>query len=609
MNPINVNPQGLDFSNPNDVSGSYWNLVFYINTNDDIAGVILPEGQKTSVTYDGAIKALETGAKIEVKIDPQQPYLIHTIQENPIMIAPGATGQSTVQPVYLTYYSWVGGWELYTPYMVSVYKDGSIIGQKLLNERGVSQVQTISTNEGTVRIENLGTLGNNYLSPNIPSQIAIFKGAPNVYDWTQIYNKIDGTTTGSNTKYADYWYGITRNSANQAINPTMTMPGLILSTTYKPSVYGGWSGSDYSGSATPVRPVIYTGDKSSLPSEERGFYCLTEWIESKGISNLASSIFNTQASGSTDALWQSASFVKDTNGANALRLDIPWSAFGTPLVNIRIPTELADTFVEQPIITSTDVSAKWVATGGDYADLQGSLRIAVTLTNKGTVTGGTLLQAQTGNSKLSITPLSMTVNNLVPNVPQTVYFDCTNLGVENQVDDIPVTIIAKDTYTGTETGRDTIYGTLLPTLTTGQTTVNIRAVEKGTNNLIAGLQMQLLYPPSGTGGVKTVYTGTNGETGAITLATPQGGAYTGTLAVQSVETGTYNPTYLSYPINSASSYSVTLEVERKDTVYEQPEGLAWWVYLVIVIAAVVIVLIIVAAVMSKRHPKSKSRRH
>jgi hypothetical protein len=82
----------------------------------------------------------------------------------------------------------------------------------------------------------------------------------------------------------------------------------------------------------------------------------------------------------------------------------------------------------------------------------------------------------------------MTVNNLVPNVPQTVYFDCTNLGVENQVDDIPVTIIAKDTYTGTETGRDTIYGTLLPTLTTGQTTVNIRAVEKGTNNLIAGLQ-------------------------------------------------------------------------------------------------------------------------
>ncbi len=81
-------------------------------------------------------------------------------------------------------------------------------------------------------------------------------------------------------------------------------------------------------------------------------------------------------------MWQSASFVKETNGANALRLDIPWSAFGTPLVNIRIPTELADTFVEQPIITSTDVSAKWVATGGDYADLQGSLRIAVTLTNK-----------------------------------------------------------------------------------------------------------------------------------------------------------------------------------------------------------------------------------
>ncbi len=601
ISQINVSPQGLAVSDSGSVSGGYWNILVYVNSNDNLAGVILPEGQKTSITYNGATKALETGAKIEIKIDPQQPYIIRTLQEKTVMIAPGATGQSTVQPLYLNYYSWnEPTWRIYTPFVVSIYKDGSIVGQKTINMQGASQVQTIDTTEGTVRIENLGILGGQYLSPNTPSQIAIFKGAPNVYDWTQIYNKIDGTTTGSGSKYADYWYGISRNSANQAINPTMTIGG-ILSTAYKPSAYGGWSGSDYSGSATPIRPVLYTGDKSSLPNDERGFYCLTEWIQSKSISNLASSIFNTKATGDNNALWQSASFVTDTNGQTALRLDVPWSAFGTPLVSFKVPTELADTWVEQPLVTQTEVSAKWVATNSKYAELQGSQRIAVTLTNKGTVTGGTLLEAQTGNSKLSVTPLSMTVNNLVPNVPQTVYFDCSNLGVQNQIDDIPVTIIAKDTYMDSETGRDTVYGTLLPTLTTGTTTLTVRAVEKGTNNGIVGLQLQVTLPGREP---FSVFTGAGGSTGPVTLATPQGGAFTGDVQITSLDSVTYHAAYLTYHVASASAYGTTLEIERKDTVYPEPT-FDWWLYVIIGIIVTVIVLIVVAVALSKRKPTKR----
>lgn len=578
--------------------GSYWNLLTYINANDDLAGVVLPESQKTSITFNGVVQQLESGAKVEIKIDPQTPYVIRTIQEKTVAVAPPAKsndGGQTVSGLDLRYYGWAEPtWRIYTPFVVSVYKDGALVGSKTLNMQGQSQVQTISTSEGEVRIENLGILGGQYLSPNTPSQIAIFKGAPNVYDWAQIQSLVSYASGGSST-YAKYWYGMTLQNG-YAVSPLIVL-NMQATTVY--NGYPGWLGSG--GNPSPVRPVLFTNDKTSLPVEKRTFSCLTEWLQSKGVANLASSLFNTRATGDSGALWQSASFVTDTNGQTALKLEIPWGAFGTPLVNIRVPTELADTWIERPIVTQTEVSAKWVATGNKYGDLQGSLRIEVTLTNKGSVTGSALVEVQSGNSKLSVTPLSMTVNNLEPNVPKTVYFDATNLGVEGQIDDIPVTVIAKDTYTGSETGRDTIYGTLLPTLITGTTTLNIRAVEKGTDNPIVGLQLRVLLPSMEP---RTVFTGTGGETGVITLSTPQGGAFVGAVNIQSEDTFDYKAAYLTYNIASASSYSVTLEVEQKDTVYP-PEGLPLWVLLAI--GAVVSVVIVVGAYVVVKRKKRRRR--
>jgi hypothetical protein len=597
VSQIYVDPQGSAVGD--EWRGSYWNILTYINANDDLAGVVLPEDQKTSITFNGAVQQLESGAKVEVKIDPQTPYLIRDIQENTKPVAPPAKsneGGQTVTGLDLRYYGWAEPtWRIYTPFVVSIYKDGSLVGSKTLNMQGQSQVQTISTSEGEVRIENLGVLGGQYLSPNTPSQISIFKGAPNVYDWAQIQNMVV-YTSGSTDTYAKYWYGMALQNG-YAVSPVIILQ-MQATTIY--NGFPGWLGSG--GNPSPVRPVLFTNDKTSLPVEKRSFSCLTEWLQSKGVANLAGSLFNTRATGDSGALWQSASFVTDTNGQTALKLEIPWGAFGTPLVNIRVPTELADTWIERPIVTQTSVSAVWMSTNTKYGDLQGSLRIAVTLTNKGSVTGGTLLEVQSGNSKLSITPLSMTVNNLAPNVPQTVYFDCTNLGVEDQIDDIPVTIIAKDTYTGGETGRDTIYGTLLPTLTSGTTTLNIRAVEKGTDNPIVGLQLRVVLPSMEP---KTVFTGVGGETGPVTLSTPQGGAYIGSVVIQSEDTFDYKAAYLTYNVASASSYSVTLEVERKDTDYPTT-GLDLWVWLAI--GAVISVVILVAAYLVVKKKGKRRRR-
>jgi hypothetical protein len=601
VSQINVDPQGSVVNDK--YVGSFWNILVYVNANDDIAGVVLPKNQTGSITYQGAVKALQTGAKVEVKIDPGTPYLIRDIQEKQVMYAPGATGgSSTTNPVYMRYYDWgEATWRIYTPFTVSIYKDGSLVGQQTLNMAGSASVQTVDTNIGkSVRIENLGLLSGSYTGFSSPSQIAILKGYANVYDWTQIQSAVNGGTA-SNT-YATYWFGSQRNSNNQATNPTVAI-GTSYGNVYAPSKYGGWSGSDYGAKATPVAPVIGQQDKSSLPSDERSFYSLTEFIEQRmGVNNLASSLFNTQSTGSVGALWQKASFVTDTNGQTALRLDIPWSAFGTPLVNIRIPTELADTFIERPVVTSTSISASWISTGSTTADLYGSSRIAVTVTNTGTVTGSTKLAISSGNSKLSVTPLEMTVNNLEPNVPQIVYFDATNLGVENEVSSIPVTITASDTYTGSQTGIFTLYGTLKATLTTGTSQLILHVVEKGSTKPVVGLQFTVQYGNQ----APTVYPDAKG-TITLTLANPQGGAYVGDVVVTSADTTVYKTATASYNFDSAKIMEKTFEVERKDTAYPKPDTFDWT--LVAIIALVIaLAAAIGVGVYFKSHKGSRRRR-
>lgn len=633
ISSINVEPQGAPVGN--EWHGSYWNILVYINANDDLKGVILPEGQTGSVTYQGAVKALETGAKIEIKIDPQQPYLIRDIQEKSATVTPAA-GQTYVSryspadrgeelndasrridALTLRYYDWAEPtWRIYTPFTVSIYKDGVLVGQQTLNVEGANQVQSVSTSEGAVKIENLGILGGQYLSPNTPSQIAIFKGYPNIYDLTQITSIIQynqgasystyptdsrlGTVSGVSNTYYSYWFGTnwiwlgTKHPAG--ITSYGTNPNTMVSSTG----YGGWVSADDSGylRRTPVKPVIGSSDKSSLPSDKRGYYSLTEFIESKGIANLALSTFDTKASGNTGALWQKASFVTDINGQTAFKLDIPWSAFGTPLVSIRVPTELADTWVEQPIVTQTEVSAVWQSTGTDKCDLYGSNRLVVTVTNKGTVMGSSHLTIQSSNSKLAVTPLEMTVNNLVPNVPQTVYFDATNLGVEDQVSEIPITIIAHDTYTGSETGRATVYGTLKPTLTEGETIFNLHVVEKGTSTPIVGLQVSIQYGSEGP----SPFTDGNGDI-ALTLATTQGGAYTGAVYVESADTTVYKSASATYTLNNPTVYYYTLEVERKDQDYPTPFP---WLIILLVVAIVVVVIFLAVLIYYAR--KQRRRR-
>lgn len=299
------------------------------------------------------------------------------------------------------------------------------------------------------------------MPPTLPTQVALFKGYPNMYDWTQVANIIRydqgasyttysnfpalSVVTGVSGTYGAYWYG----GSWRWTNTNPKHPAGITSYTTSPvgmvstSAYGGWLNADDSGyfRRTPVRPVIGSSDKSSLPSEKRSFYSLTEYIETHhGVQNLALTAFQQYQ----------ASFVYDTQGrVSALKLSIPFSGYATPLVNIRVPTELADTWVEQPSMITAEPNGLWERTGTKHIEATGMTRLAVQVTSRETsVTGSTKVELSCSNAKVGIYPLYHVVS-LAPGQTQTVYFDVTNLGVFSREDNVPIQIACKETYGGT----------------------------------------------------------------------------------------------------------------------------------------------------------------
>lgn len=569
VSQIYVDPQGREVAG--EWTGSFWNLVVSVQANDAVAGVVLPENQEGEVTVDGVFAALKTGAKIEIKIDPQQAYLYRGLTEKTVKVAPGATGGGvTVDPLWTNYYDWSGGWQIYSPYLVTVYKDGVQVGQKTINTQGQDSVQTIETSEGSVRIEHLGMLQGAYLSPNFPSQIAILKGSPTMYNWAQIQSLID-SNTGATNQYDDYWYGITRNSAGQAINPTVTLGG-ILSTAYKPSQFGGWAGSDYSGVATPVKPVALASQKSQLPSDERGFHCMTEWLEQdKYISNLANSLF---------ADFSSSEFVTVNGQVSGVKLYVPWGGYATPIVNIRVPTELADTWVERPQVADVVPTAVFASSGSKYVSLTGSAVLKVDLKQESSVLSATRVAVTCDNNKVGISPVEMPSVSIAPGATESVYFTISNLGVESQASNIPVTITCYEKYTGEPTGSDTVYVTLLPSLVQEDTDLTVYAFEKDTDNVIVGLEIEVSFG----GQTLTAFTGSSGVA-SFDLQTSAGGGYAGPVTVTTVEDEDWRSTSKSFDVHYGSN-EVTLEVESKEKTYPDDDW-SWLMWFAIPLTAAV----------------------
>lgn len=107
--------------------------------------------------------------------------------------------------------------------------------------------------------------------------------------------------------------------------------------------------------------------------------------------------------------------------------------------------------------------AFWKQTGTSKIQILDSEWLLVNVTQYATVTATVELAISCENSRVGFYPLVQRVS-VAPQQTETVGFSVSNLGVDEEIADIPITVTASDTYTGQEQAYVTVYATLLVTL-------------------------------------------------------------------------------------------------------------------------------------------------
>lgn len=612
-----VVPQGRDVDGK--YVGSFWNLVAVVNMEDTFTGVTFPAGSSTSVTLDGVQTALKTDASVEIRISSQQPYIMGSIVEKTVQVCGRAStstqaisgfpseGSDVKNDFWVNY--WTGNgpdWRIYAPYTVTVFKNGQQVGSPVtMNDYQSNRVVEVPLPSGqVVRIENLGNLQGNYI-PNLALYNMAMLDGNSIYDLngflgqTRMYltkNVADAGYTGG-SEYSKYWYG-TAFFGDQHHMAAFVQNALTRNSLF--DQYGGWKVGSSASVAIPVPPVLNPSDKSSQnDANAQSKQCLTEFLNNR-IYNYAGSLFNQ---------FSRTEFVKGATNSNgeqtgSLKLYIPLeNAYQSALVNIRFPTELADTIIDRPAIGSFELSAVWDSSGNAYSSITGNDKINVLVKNNGGVDATGDLRVTCGNAKVGIYPVSGSVTVAKDaSVQRTI--SVTNLGVVNQETNIPITLTIYDAYTGAPKGTATVYITLLPTLTHDTTTLIVHAVEKqnatdtGTQVPIPGLDVQALYADQAKGG----FTDDDG-TLEFTIDTAGGGGYVGEVTIHSSDNTVYKDAQTTINVHSGMN-EVTLAVERKDSNYDKDGNL-----LLILLIVGVVVALVVAVGVGVYVSKKKRHRH
>jgi hypothetical protein len=613
-----LDPQGGSVGSDNALTGVYWNLYCTVEANDVIQGFLLPSGTAAATSVSGINQECSNTASVEVDVTPLQAYLIRDVTEQQVNYAPAAQGDSGTTPTAaqsLQYWTWnEASWRIYCEYQVTVKQNGNVIGTAVLNTQGNNAVtQQVQTNDGTILITNLGGLMGNYMEPETPTQACILN-PDYVYDWAQIQQMVDDSfySNGAATNYAAYWFGTARTSSGTAYDPTITI-GTTSGHTYLSNQYGGWEslGSSNPNGVKPVAPVVYSSDKGNLPSDKLGYLSLTEWLQSKNEDNFAS---NPNGNGNNLNQYSISQFVTDTDGETALQLMIPWNAYETPTLDIKIPVSMADTIVERPQVSNIQVNGYWQSNGEKtLLNIGAGATLEVDLTQKSSVASSGLITVNSTDPRVQIIPTSDT-ETMASGATQTIDFTVSQGGGSTTdgtaANPIAITINSYDVDTGALESTDTVYCTLAATVGSGlATTLNIHVQDNSTaHSPIVGEAVFLEWPPS-NGQTNTAYTDGSGNI-VLTLSTSGGGGYSGRVQV-TAETLAATKTSPSYPAqvvtDTVKPGQNSLTITMGSTPTKSSGGIDWLLIgIIIAIIAVVIIMIGIAAYASKH--KGKRRR-
>jgi hypothetical protein len=254
--------------------------------------------------------------------------------------------------------------------------------------------------------------------------------------------------------------------------------------------------------------------------------------------------------------------------------------------------------VERPQLSDVQVSAYWQVNGAGNVDILNSQRLAVTCVQDSTVTSSAEITVTTTGGPAGAGP-NQDMVTLASGATQTIYFEVSNGGTSQEIDNVKITVAAYDPNTGEETSNSTVTCNLLDNLNPNTTTLDIHVQGNSANHSpIVGCQLQVLYPASTAETNTTKFTDTNGDV-TMNLAAGAGGGYTGQIAIQTIATSAYGSSNTTTYVNSGQN-SVTLTVPMaasEGSTQGQNGGNTNWPLIAAAAILCAVVLVVVVAVL------------
>lgn len=604
-----IDPQGGYFEGDK-FKGAYWLILVSVDqANEGIAGLKLKSDSQgntyietssgtTAVQTTVGDKKLVVQSEILINLDPQQPYYVRSLQAIPYMVYPNTYGTGMglygasvwrttdmVPRLDVTTWQWKDQWAKYTPFSVSLSKNGTVI--KTIDNFDTEGSQQTITIEG-VTISHLGyfegkeTIDTSKIIMLAPDKILTYS------DETINDIKYDAWEYS----FSNYWFGggkiytEPRHASPikrwQDVSPPSPahyyqyIQNYVVYDSDFPGTYRADSGVNRF--ALPLAADVFKNNPDASKADKynpEGFSVWNYLTQKRGKNPVSLDFWNQGVNVST-------------TGDSKVRVKVPFNAvsYGAPVVQIRIPVELADTIVWRPAVANVKiVDFKWY-TGGTNVDIGGEAQAILTVKQTSTVRSSAdiTLKLEPSNLPGTITP-SLTGVALDPNEEKTIYIKLSNLGTSADVTGKLIAVITEK-LTGSETARGELTFKFLKT-STMENVLTVKTIDKSRKIAVSGITVAIQYGTESDSAIS--------QSGSASWSL---GAYQGGVTITTAATAEYQAAETSYAMHSGLN-EVTLELLKVGEEEEIPWWEQYWWLIVLAIALIIITIIAVAWLKSR----------
>ncbi|MDH5690383.1 MAG: hypothetical protein OEY81_03005 [Candidatus Bathyarchaeota archaeon] len=609
VSKIDIEPEG--WLEGNALKGTFWSITLitdfteggYFTTyefDDEEA-----HGSKADPNWHGQNMTITN--VIKVMVIPQQPYYsrkltMSTSRVTPVAyqnywspILPFSSGRDKDVKADLLdsghYVFAESDWTAHTPFNIKVRVNGEFFDDVVVDTVGATNVVTLGDAPNTITLSKLGLIGTGYEAP--VWQDIVWFNHQNFYLRENSVDKaltspypvgIEGaqgraTLTSDQVRgtYAFYWYGqesggdIWSDYWKDEGDP-FPGTGVVGGTRYLDrDRSGGWDYNDDSLYVryAPVPPVLFPQQEDPY---HQPYYCVTEYLEK---------VVGAKHPTMPSWLPNSADIVITEN--DEMRLYLPMGSMNA-LVNLRVSTEVADTFVWAPMVGNFKITDF-----NDFGDVYEQKFWSITvqqLEDLSVPVSGTIWFSVEPSLQVAVNPPTLGVQ-LGYLEQQTLDFSILNLGVQEDTA-FSITATVKNSV-GDTTDTKTIYGTAKKRSTT--TTFLVVYLRDHTDKSpVSNIAVTVTYDSQSMTAVSTA--------GAVSF---DFGSSVPFVTVTTQETLIYKGATDTKQLSPGSN-SITIELYKHG---DEPDGGSLWPYIILGVVAACVVGF--AAVQKRKTNKTKRR--